>query len=79
MNIWGMSMKIVMIASVILLVGLAHIAYGAFAIWFASLSAADLTAKISQEINATGATWEAWRVSFARGGVYRVGMGLASL
>lgn len=73
-------MKILKLTSLlIILIGLAYIAYGAFSIYFASLNVADLPANISNDINATGATWEEWKKAFFRGGVYAIGMGIVTL
>ena len=62
-------MKILKItALIIFLIGFAYIAYGAYAIYIASLNVADLSARISQDITATGATWAKWKRTFFRGG-----------
>ena len=66
-------------ALMILLIGLAYIAYGAFAIYLASQNIADLPTKITYDILATGATWEEWKKTFYRGGAYTIGLGVVSV
>ncbi len=59
--------------------GIAYVAYGAFAIYVASLNVADLTPKMAYDVYATGATWEEWKKSFFRGGVYAMGLGVVTV
>lgn len=66
-------------ALMILLIGLAYISYGAFAIYIASQNIADLPPKIIYDIIATGATWEEWKRTFFRGGAYAMGLGVVSV
>lgn len=73
-------MKILKItALIIFLIGFAYIAYGAYAIYIASLNVADLSARISQDITATGATWAEWKRTFFRGGAYAMGLGIVTV
>ena len=66
-------------AIIILVIGLAYIAYGAFAIYITSQTVADLSAKIIQDIVTSGATWEEWEKTFFRGGAYAIGLGIVTV
>ncbi len=59
--------------------GIAYVAYGAFAIYVASLNVADLSPKMVYDLFATGATWEEWKKSFFRGGVYSMVLGVVTV
>lgn len=66
-------------ALIISLIGLAYFAYGAYAIYISSLNVADLSARISQDVTATGATWADWKRTFLRGGAYAMGLGIVTI
>jgi hypothetical protein len=73
-------MKILkMTAVIILMTGIAYAAYGAFAIYVASLNVADLTPMMAHDVYATGVSWEEWKRSFFRGGAYAMGLGVIAV
>ena len=62
-------------ALIIWLIGIAYIAYGSFAIYVALQHIENLPAKILHDATATGVSWEEWKNSFLRGGIFAIIMG----
>lgn len=66
-------------AVIIILIGTAYISYGAIAIGAASFNVADLPPKMARYISSTGATWDEWKRTFFRGGIWGMGLGCVAI